>query len=171
MNQPATPTNPDPSPASTLPGVPCELDNEQVISRLDAAARRGRLPDFTKGPPGLFTVGAFGGPFDYRLVAQRDAAAINFSLVMKLKMPVITVIVLVLTVWPGVWLTDSMIRTYFESYDYATWMWYLPITVLPTPWMWAVMVRRSRAAATDHALELIERVRAEVGTPASKPNA
>lgn len=74
-------------------------------------------------------------------------------------MAVVFGVILVLTVWPGVWLTDSMIRSYFTSYDYKTWMWYLPLTAPFVPWMMWSAWRRSRASALEEAVRLIERVR------------
>jgi hypothetical protein len=75
------------------------------------------------------------------------------------KLPVIFGLLILFTIWPGVWLTHSMLRAYFSFYTYPewiTWAWYIPFTVLPLPWMLARMIRQSRAAAYASALNSVE---------------
>lgn len=143
-----------------------QLDQAEVLRRLEALSRRGKLPGFERGRDGvLFTTAAFGEPFDHRLEARASgegATTLRYSLRVLSRLPAIYAAVIVFSIWPGVWLTDSMIRAYFDSYEFPTWAWYLPLTVLPLPPMLIRMVRRSRASATEHAAELAERIAGEL---------
>lgn len=154
-----------PAPAPP-PDLATPLESAEVLRRLESLSRRGKLPGFEPGRGGvLFATAAFGEPFDHRLEARAEGAGpttLRYSLRMLRRLPLIYTVVIALSIWPGVWLTDSMLRAYFDSYDYKTWMWYLPITVLPLPPMLVRMVRRSRAAAAEHAAELAERIAAEL---------
>lgn len=144
------------------------LPPEEVLRRADALARRGQLPGFTPGRHGiLFTATAFGTPFDHALLAETSAAgpmtAIRFRLKMLPRTPLIVAAVIALSIWPGVWLTDSMLRTYFDGYRLTLWqtcLWYMPLTVLPLPWWLARSVRKSRDEARAEAATLVERLRA-----------
>jgi hypothetical protein len=75
-------------------------------------------------------------------------------------MPIAMIIVSVLSVWPGVWLTDSMIRTYFPSYDYNTNLWYIPLTVLSLVWYGIGSWRRSAREARESAHEAMLKIKA-----------
>lgn len=158
--------------ATPPPPLTVDLAPAEIIRRLEALARRGKLADFaeTRGGPAIFTLIAYGQPFDYTLTAsaaqEGSRTTLTYRLQRQPKAPAITAAVLAVTIWPGVWLTDSMLRTYWSSYDFATWMWYLPITVLPLPWFWLRVSRRSQAAAEAHAAELAETIRAELTRPA-----
>jgi hypothetical protein len=55
-----------------------------------------------------------------------------------------------------------MLRTYIPSYKFQTWIWYIPLTVVPLPWYWMRMLRNSKVSALEHAQELMERIRQEV---------
>jgi hypothetical protein len=145
------------------------LADAEILSRLDALARRGKLAGFEKGGPGgpLFTLEAAGAPFDYTLEAWSahqghggGAGTTRLDLRMRLllRTPLIFGVVIALTIWPGVWLTHSMLRAYFGFYTYAewvTWAWYIPLTVLPLPWALFEMIKRSREAAYTSAQESI----------------
>lgn len=162
MGGPTFAANPMPA-APPPPDLPTTLDGAEILRRLDALARRGQLPGFEVGRDGvLFTTAAFGEPFDHRLEARAADGVIRYSLRMLPRLPLIYAVIIALSIWPGVWLTDSMIRAYFESYDFPTWAWYLPLTVLPLPPMLIRMVRRSRVAAASHAAELAGRIAAEL---------
>jgi hypothetical protein len=39
-----------------------------------------------------------------------------------------------------------------------TWMWYLPLTVLPIPFVWKSAIKKSKASAHAHAMETIEMI-------------
>lgn len=152
--------------------VVCDLSPEVVMTRLDVAARRGRMPGFRVGPsPSLFTVAAFGTPFDgeLRVMAEPGASgsggptSLRFISRMQRRGPGIFLLLCAITIWPGVWLTDSMLKSYFTSYHYQTWMWYLPFTIGPLPWVWRRSMRKSRAEIAESARSQIDAIARETG--------
>ncbi|MBX3403707.1 MAG: hypothetical protein KF699_09895 [Phycisphaeraceae bacterium] len=150
------------------------MEAEAIVARLDEAARRGKLPGFSAARSGrgggaggtLFTITDFGSPFESIMVAtvvRADSGThLSFEVRLKPLMPAVFAAVLVVTVWPGVWLTDSLLRTYSSWYmslpDWATYAWYLPLTVPFCPPAFMAAVRKSRAAAAAEARELIDKV-------------
>jgi hypothetical protein len=159
--------SPDGSPVqANLPGLAIGLGRDEILRRLDAAARRGKLAGFAARPDGdLFEVEAFSAPFDHVLIArlaEDRGPRLAFRVRMLRKMPLIFAIVFVLTVWPGLPLTHSMLVTYFSWYQWGagiTAAWYLPLTVLPVLWWLPGAVKKSRAEAAGAATEQIHRLR------------
>lgn len=160
--------------ATPLRDLRVPLAAEEIVRRLDEAARRGKLPGFAAAAPGgeaLFTLTDFGSPFESVLVAapatEGDSTRLRFSIRLKPTMPVVFAIMLVITIWPGVWLTDSLLRTYSSWYmslpDWATYAWYLPLTVPFCPPAMLAALRRSRASAAAEAQELIDKLAAIIG--------
>jgi hypothetical protein len=150
-----------------LPDLSTAIDQAAIVARLDALARRGKLAGFDAKRPGsspiLFELEAPGTPIDHSLVATAAQTGGETRLSLRLRMlpklPVIFGLLILFTIWPGVWLTHSMLRAYFSFYTYPewiTWAWYIPFTVLPLPWMLARMIRQSRAAAYASALNSVE---------------
>lgn len=145
-----------------------------MLDRLEKQARRGRISEFERGAHGgLFSAEAFGSPFDHRVVAHAvgDAGGtlLRFELVRLRKLPLIFAVVLLITIWPGSWMTDSLLTTYFGFYNtwvtrwpWLTYAWYLPLTVLPIPWMWKSWTTKSRAMAEASAREVIEFARSVI---------
>lgn len=151
-----------------LPVVRTALDHDQILARLEALARRGKLPGWRARPPdGLFEVACFGEPFDRRLVATAAAAGpgteLGFRAPLLLKTPLIMGVVTALTIWPGEWLTHSMLTTYFSWYTISTWWWYIPLTVVPLVWMVPRMVRKSEAVCRQSAGEQIAAIESALG--------
>jgi hypothetical protein len=148
-----------------LPSVRTPLDAARARELLAAAARRGKMPGLLSGPSddALVRVSDFGSPYESVLEGRLAAGEIRFSLRLKPLMPLVMLAVLVLTVWPGVWLTDSMLRSYFSGYKFQTWMWYLPLTVPTVPWVMWSSLKKSRALARAEAPELIEKVAQAIG--------
>jgi len=152
-----------------LPEIETSLGEGEILERLGTLSRRGKLPGFEHGGhAGLFSVAAFGTYFDRVLVGEADREGEGTHLrsrtVLPLKLPVAIGLVLALTVWPGVWLTDSMLATYWGWYGaqvarmgWLTYAWYLPL-MLPLPWMYKRALVRSNAASEASARELIGRV-------------
>lgn len=139
------------------------MGTDEVLAALQTLSRKGKLPGFAPAPGG-FRCTAFGDPFDYVLQAtlQGDGAGskIDFSLTIAPKLPAIALLLTLVTIQPGMWLTDSMLVTYSTWYaeHVRTWWWYVPLVILPTPlYVWR-MWKRSRASANDHARELLERL-------------
>lgn len=169
--EPGTPAPPDApalDPQAPLPAIPTPLDEDEIRDRLTRAARRGDLPGYHASPPAapsagpLFTVTDFGIPFESRLVARREGEAITFELKLKPLFPAIFIALLIFTVWPGVWFTESMLETYLPDTWITTWVWwwYLILTVPFLPWaMWAA-VKKSRITARQDAEKLLQRIQA-----------
>lgn len=146
------------------PALLTALEAQDAIARLDKLARRGKLPGFAVHPDSnRFEVAVFGEPFDRRLVGQVRADAdgqqrrVEFTLQLKPKAPVIGAVVVALTVWPGVLLTDSLIPGRWGWWP--TWWWYIPLVVVPLPFMLPKMWRKSEGIALEHLGEQHERIR------------
>jgi hypothetical protein len=160
-------------------GTPIEtrLTPSVVSERLLGLSKRGKLPGFEPAGEGGSST-AFGTPFDHRLridVEGSDAGSVvRLSVEPRWRMPVVFGVVLVLTVWPGEPLTDSLLRTYFTLYErwtqellggwFGTWLWYYPMTVPFVPLVFRAMLRRSRAEARVHAEELAVRIAAALSS-------
>lgn len=167
--------NPAPSTQDIAP-TDTPRSPEDILSTLDLAARRGKLPGFhaigaaSSGP--IFLMREFGTPFESALMASASPLAtgtrLTWTLRLQRKLPLLFLVVLVLTVWPGVWVTDSMLKTYFAGYDFATWKWYLPLTVPCVPWVMWTATRKSRLTAREEAVRLVAKVREVLDAPASR---
>lgn len=132
-------------------------------------SQRGKLPGFEAREGGFLAL-AYGWIYDFDLVGKFAAAnggtRIGFELLVKPKMPWIVAVLLAVSIWPGVWITHSMLSIYFDWYPAEFWktcVWYLPLSIIPIPWVWKMAMSRSRAEAEISARELIERIAAEVG--------
>jgi hypothetical protein len=156
---------PDPLPDLLTPHAP-----DEVLRRLDLAARRGRMAGFKREPaPALFSVEAFATPFEHKLLATGRAdgpqTRLTFRAVMLPKLPWIYAVAIALSIWPGVWLTHSMLVTWFDWYfaeEWKTWAWYIPLTVIPLPWALRRLWLKSRSEAHTDALTQIDKLRAEL---------
>jgi hypothetical protein len=147
------------------------LTGEQILARMEAMSKKGKLAGFGRGgPEGAHAqFAAHGNPFDGLVLVRAVDGRADFDLFMPRKMPVIFGVILALTVWPGLPITDSFLYG-FVWYERLmglaswldTWMWYLPLTVIPAPFMLRSVIRKSRAAALEHARETVERVRASL---------
>jgi hypothetical protein len=164
--------NAEPSNANhELPTILTSLGDADVIARLLALSKKGKLAGFVAGGRGLFEAEAYGTMFDYRLVALREGGALRFEVRPVWKLPIILGIVLALAAGPGLWLTHSMMVTYFSWYTLSlawTAVWYEILTIVPLPWYIRREWRRSRESAMTHARETIPRIEAAIATaPAS----
>ena len=151
-----------------LPDVHVTLDADEIRSRMDAASRRGRVPGVhLREGEVLFEVDGCGTPFEHHLFARGESSAggtrISFSLARRARVPLIFLVLIAVSIWPGVHFMDQLIPG--EWGWIPTWTWYLPLTVLPAPWLWLSTVRKSRAIAAADATSLIEKIRAELGAP------
>lgn len=158
-----------------LPTVPTGLSRDEIRARLDAAARRGRLPGFsTATGDAAFLIRDIGRPCESELLADLQPSAggpgaeVRFRLRLRPLMPAVYVVVLVLTVWPGVWFMESFLGLFPGS---AGWMWsgwwYIPLTVLSAPFAMRSVLRTSRATAREDAEKLIAVVAGELGSAAA----
>ncbi len=153
-----------------LPQIRTPLEPALIVKRLDVLARRGKLAGFAPGRGDvLFEVACFGEPFD-RVLEARAAregthTLVRFSTRVLARVPAIFAAVTAITVWPGVWLTDSMLTTYFSWYRIPTWWWYIPLTVVPLFWMVPRMVRKSERACRESAAHQISAISAALDVP------
>lgn len=129
-------------------------------------SRQGKLPGYRAGSAAKADVVAFHGfgePWDFEVSAKVSGSAqgstVRFEGHMLQKAPALFALVSIVSVWPGVWLTDSMLKVYFKGYDWNTYLWYIPLTVLPLPWMAWRMWTRSNRSAREHAAEKIPMLR------------
>ncbi len=139
------------------------LRDGEIGARLARAARRGLLPGYRAQGDHAFRVEADAVPFPHELTGRvergsGDVSVVRLELRRMARMPLVFAAVIGLTIWPGVWLTDSLLGTYWPAYGrwsaempWLTYAWYLPITVLPLPWMWRTMSRKSLAMARESA--------------------
>lgn len=148
--------------------VEAGLTGEQFLARMEAMSKKGKLAGFERGGPegADAQFAAHGNPFDGLVLVRASEGRADFELFMPRKMPVIFAVILALTVWPGLPITDSFLYG-FVWYERLmgmagwldTWVWYLPMTVIPAPFMLRSVVRKSRATALEHARETVERLR------------
>lgn len=169
--------NPDQQPAENS-GLRLRFEGspDLLAATLDAAAKRGKLAGFERGRRNgtVFTVRDFGGPFEAVLEARiepRHPGVLHFDWRLQTRLAWVFLVVLVATVWPGVWLTDSMLRSYFTGYDYRTWMWYLPLTIPAVPWAMIVALRRSRQRARTESEKIIRTIASLTGATAEPAQA
>lgn len=157
--------------APALPMVECDLAPEQVLERLGAASRRGRLPGYQNhGEPGgvLFSVIAFGHPFDGVVTATAAPTGrvtrLAFRCRVLRRMPIAFVGAMVLTVWPGVYFMDQLMIQIAPGWreTVPTWWWYLPLTILPLPWIAVSLARRTRRSLGESTRTAIDRIAAEL---------
>lgn len=173
---PLRPTSEAPAATQVLPEFDTALKPDEIITRLESASRRGKLAGWqspaAKPPPSgsIFSIKDFGRPFESVLIAHAAASPsgdtrLTFTTRVQPLFPAIYLIALVASVWPGVWLTDSLIRTYFTGYTFNTYYWYLPLTVPFVPWgMWSAW-KKSVHSARAEAHALVEKVRAALAAP------
>lgn len=141
---------------NALPLLRSSMSPKEVVERLDVAARRGRLPGFHgEVEAGTFRVRLYGGNFDRMLEGRATTSGSGSDVSIKTRllpgMPLAFAIISLLTVWPGVWLMDSMLLTYYPPSQnwIPTWWWYIPITALPLPFAAKKLWRASNALATE----------------------
>lgn len=144
------------------------LPTREVVERLSRQSKKGKLPGFkllrkptSDTDEGGVRLLVFGGIYDHEMLVRVVPAGAGAELLMRvrllLKMPMAAIAILVLTVFPGMYLTDSMLSTYFEWYTIETWWWYMPLVLLMLPMMWK-QYTQARAEAKREAAELCEKL-------------
>lgn len=159
-----------------LPVVVSPLSAIEVVARLDEAARRGKMAGFAKGAGGadgvLFTVTDFGTPLESVLIARAGSSGAGCELRFERRLrplwPWVLVALTLLSVWPGVWVTESVLTTYFPGTNlYVAW-WYLPLTVVGGVWgLWSVL-RKSIASGRAEGAEIVGKISGLVAGHGSK---
>jgi hypothetical protein len=166
--------------SDALPDVILPVPDERLISCLDAMARKGRLAGFAALAPGAgarFSAAAIGSPFegDVRGTcvpgAPEGQTRVRFAARVRPTMFWIGAIILVLTVWPGVVLTESLVASNFpnsSAWEY-TWYWYIPMTAPFVPWaLWSAW-KRSTASVRESSRKVIAQLAKELGGRVIEP--
>jgi hypothetical protein len=153
-------------PASGLPTLRSTDSPAQILAALETAARRGRLPGYNPSAAS-FQIRDFGTPFECALVASFTSpdpghTAISFAVKVRPLIPAIFAISLIVSIWPGIYLVDSMLQHYFSWYNIPTWWWYLPLTVPTSPWAFFSALKKSRASGHADAGALVAKVASEL---------
>ncbi len=148
-----------------LPIVRTDLSPAGVMDRVRTASKRGRLPGFREIDGATFAVLAFGVPFDRELIVRVEASGAGTALlarpVLLKRNPVLFAAVLIFTIWPGVAITKSMIP--WEPFGIPFEAWYLPLTIIPTPFVWMSLIKKSSRTTFASALESMSQIAGEVG--------
>ncbi len=153
-------------------------NSKNIIETLDRAARKGNLPGLRiDRVAGTFSLTDYGKPFESimqgrvidEIQSESDGGSKKVRSMIRIKsrikptMPVIFVAILIFSVWPGVLLTDSMLKLYFSWYTIPTWWWYIPLTVPFCPIAWRKAWRQSQSSAAAEGRDLIEKIRIVLG--------
>ena len=166
--------NPEQAPTQTqapldwlrLPSVRSPLAPGEAIDRLATASKRGRMPGFIRLAPDSFAVDLFGVPWDRALVgtvaAEGTGSVIRFTRRDKRTMPYSWAAALILSVWPGVVLTDALIPASWGWIGTHVYEWYLPLTIVCNIWTWVWAIRKVDATTKASAAESIAAVATEV---------
>lgn len=156
----------------------------EIVSALDAAARRGKLAGFEPGAPGtayLFRAEAFGTPFEGWLLAHATptppttttpgggpSTTLTYSRRLKPLWPWTFALVLLLSVWPGVLLTESLLAAMLPTWTWlwkTTWYWYLPLSTLGGIAGMHQALKRSRLTIAASAHEAAETIKSLLHRP------
>lgn len=163
-------------------GFRVPLTPEAIVDRCTHAAKRGRLPGFhpRSGPDGpLFRLECPGSPFEgwLEVFAAADpspTADPGTSLSFRTRLKPLWVwgfaVALVLSIWPGVVLTESLVASVIPgSFWRWTWYWYLPLTVPFAPLAWWQAVKMSRAGVEAEAAIAIDKLASELTATPTPP--
>jgi hypothetical protein len=158
----------------TFPEIRTNMKPDEVGDTLRKMSKRGKLAGYQASDRvGSAVADAHGTPFDSDLLitwgTQDDETQVSFGISMRRKMPIVFALILVITIWPGLPLTDSFMQSFgwyerLMGESIETWMWYLPMTVLPAPFVWRTSIMKSKASAYQHALETVEKIRVALGS-------
>lgn len=165
------------------------LAPEAILEAFSAASRKGNLAGFKVLPSSPDQGGQgeqasstrrcacdiFGSPYDRQLLvtiepatgSDQPGSVLRFDTKLRKAFPIVVIVVMALAIWPGVWLTDSLLVTYFSWYPKASWVtpaWYLPLMILSVPVLIG-QFRKSEAQAAEHAATLMAKLRKLAGAP------
>jgi hypothetical protein len=156
---------------ASLPRVISPMPASDLQQALSQRAKQGKLAGYQKQSERTFTLDAAGGIYERTLIAtiisdtadKDEHTEIWFEGKLKRTIPIVVIVVLVFTLWPGVWLTDSILSTWFNWYRLGIWWtsaWYIPLTLLAVPAFWAQFKKSERESWEDahKAIEKIARV-------------
>ncbi len=93
-------------------------------------------------------------------------ATLAFDVRLKPLWPTVFVVAMVLAIWPGVLLTESLLASLFPHTPWTwayTWWWYMPLSIVGCPWAIWDVIRRSRRGTRLSAREAIAGIAKELG--------
>ena len=154
-----------------MPALRITATGQAIVQKLEEAAKRGRLAGFERGSGDvLFKTCAFASPFDgelhARATASGDATELRFSTRMKQKLLWVFIVVLVLSIWPGLPITESLLASLLPSLPWlwkSTIWWYLPLSIIGSPWAVYSAVKKSKAEMAVSAVEMVGKIQKELG--------
>ena len=147
------------------------LTPSEAVARLLALSKRGKLPGFEdRGGSGVsrsFRVLVFGHPYDRELLCEAaptpdGGSQVTLTPRLQRRLPTIMLATIALSLWPGVWLTDTMLGMYFSWYPRQFWVtcaWYLPLTLAAIPVLWK-QYRKSEALAAEEQAQVVAKIAA-----------
>lgn len=95
---------------------------------------------------------------------------LTFEVRLKPLWPTVFVVAMVLAIWPGVMLTESLLASIFQHTPWMwayTWWWYMPLSIVGCPWaIWDVF-RKSRRGAKVSARAAIAGIEAALDAGAA----
>lgn len=151
----------------SIPDLVVPLAPPEVVAFLERKSQQGKLPGFRRDPstPSAFGLGLYGAPYDRILIVTvspvSTGSVLRFQSRLKRMLPWLIVIATIITFWPGVLLTDSLMATWFPSwYPKELWVtcaWYLPLCVLTIPALWK-QFRISERASEEHLQETLAKL-------------
>jgi len=155
---------------ATHPSIP-ELSTvrtpAEVLAFLERKSQQGKLPGFRREPgaPDAFRIGLYGAPYDRELLGtvstSSTGSTVRFRSRLKPALPWFVIVTTVITFWPGVLLTDSLLSTWFPSwYPKEMWVtvaWYIPLCLLMLPALWK-QFRASEKASEEHLRETLAKL-------------
>ncbi|MFK7884039.1 MAG: hypothetical protein AB8F26_07655 [Phycisphaerales bacterium] len=145
-------------------------DDQDVRARLGKLSKSGKLAGFEPGlGDRIASFTAYGAPFDGCVDVVRSDVGLEFVLRMPRKLPALFAAALIVSVWPGLPLTEAFLQGFgwyerLTSGWFQTWMWYLPLAVIPAPFALMKAISNSRKTALAHANETIDRLRPKLVT-------
>lgn len=124
------------------------------------------MPGFEQRDPVTFRVELFGSPWDAMLIgvigAEGEGSKVRLVHKDKRVVPAVWIAALLLSVWPGVLLTDALIPASWGWIGTHVWAWYLPLTIIGNAWTWIWAVRKADATTRASAAESIAAIAAEM---------
>ncbi len=148
-----------------LPSISTNLSTEEITDRLVKLSKRGKLAGYDGAcADGLASVAAHGTPFDSQLILHHHDGEVSFELKLIALMPRVFAALLIVTIWPGLPLTEGFLDSFVWYSDFVantgikTWYWYLPLTILPAPFAFRGAIKKSKQTAYESAIETIEKL-------------
>ncbi len=154
-----------------LPSISTNLSAEEIKDRLVKLSKRGKLAGYDGAcADGLASMAAHGTPFDSQLILKHRDGQVSFELKLMAMMPRVFAALLIVTVWPGLPLTEGFLESFVWYSDFVantgvkTWYWYLPLTILPAPFAFMGAIKKSKLTAHASAIETIEKLDKVLGS-------